>query len=173
MSSLAATLKSKFKTAENYRRPFECKWVASLRQIKGLYDKDKLSTLEATPHASTVYAKLTRSKVFPLIAKLYNMLYPTNDKNWGIRPTPVPKVPPEVLSMIVGEVRFNAQGTPITVDMVEAAVNAYAALTCEKMEKVIEDQLEELKYHQIAKETIVSGVYYGTGVIKGPLSISK
>ena len=175
MSALADKIKSKFKKSEGYRLAYEQRWTKSLRQIKGLYDGVTLSTLNGIAHTSSVYAKLTRSKTVPLIAKLYNMLFPTNDKHWGIYPTKIPKLSSKVLKMIQQEVQAQAQGqgAQVTVDMLEAAIRAYAALTCEKMEQVIEDQLNELNYHLLVKEAIQSGVYYGTGIIKGPLSVSK
>lgn len=41
---------------------------------------------------STVFVQLTRQKTNACAARASDMLFPTDDKNWGIKPTPVPEL---------------------------------------------------------------------------------
>ncbi|MBV6342029.1 portal protein [Candidatus Magnetobacterium casense] len=162
---------SDYRFAEVCRRPLELQWLEDLRQFKGIYDPDVMSYLLEFNNRSKVYPKYTRSKVVPAIAKLNYMLFPDSERNWAIKPTPRPRVSDEVLSKIVQE--LSQDGHQLTVDVVEMAVKQYAQTACDKMETVIDDQLTELKYSSICKEAIRDGVKYGTGIIKGPLSITR
>ncbi len=160
---------SDYQLAEVYRRPVELQWLEDLRQFKGIYDPDVMSCL--VDNRSKVYPKYTRSKVIPAIAKLNYMLFPDSERNWAIKPTPRPRVSDDVLSKIVHD--LSQRGHQLSVDVVEMAVKEYVQTACDKMETVIDDQLTELKYNSICKDVIRDGVRYGTGIIKGPLSITK
>jgi hypothetical protein len=46
----------------------------------------------AKPQRSTVFVNITRPKTNAAEARLANMLLPTDDRNWGIKPTPVPEL---------------------------------------------------------------------------------
>lgn len=45
-----------------------------------------------TGKRSTVFVQLTRQKTNACAARAADMLFPTDDKNWGIKPTPVPEL---------------------------------------------------------------------------------
>ena len=44
------------------------------------------------PHRSTVFIGMTRQKTNSAEARLSDILLPTDDRNWGIQPTPDPKM---------------------------------------------------------------------------------
>lgn len=51
-----------------------------------------VTTQAAKPHRSTVYIGLTRQKTNAAEARVADILLPTDDRNWGIQPTPKPKL---------------------------------------------------------------------------------
>ncbi len=53
--------------------------------------------------------------------------------------------------------------------VIEDAVRKMAEASAKQMSKVIEDQLSECRYKQVALKAIHSGHLYGIGIIKGPL----
>ena len=151
-----------------FRRPKEMEWLESLRQYKGLYDPE----VRITQGLSRVYPKLTRSKENQVLSRLMEMLFPEQDKNWEIEPSPDPKVPPEVVMQIaLSLVTKDEQGQPVlpTPDKLKAAVMSFAKEKCGNMAITIDGQLEEMKYQEEVKKVLRSGLRYGTGILKGPL----
>jgi hypothetical protein len=81
------------------RQSIENRWIEDLRQYHG--NTDDLGTTKdeskARPTAkkearSTLNINLTRSKTNAFAARLTDLLFPTDDRNWGIQPTPVPEL---------------------------------------------------------------------------------
>ena len=71
------------------RNSLEQRWIEDLEQYHGRYDAatDK-SLLE--DERSRLFINATRPKTDALAARLKDLLFPTDEKNWGISPTPVP-----------------------------------------------------------------------------------
>jgi len=51
-----------------------------------------VTTQGAKPHRSTVFIGMTRQKTNAAEARIADILLPTDDRNWGIQPTPNPKL---------------------------------------------------------------------------------
>ena len=51
-----------------------------------------VTTQMAKPHRSTVFIGMTRQKTNAAEARLADILLPTDDRNWGIQPTPSPEL---------------------------------------------------------------------------------
>ena len=145
------------------RRPKEDEWVRSLRQTRGKYDPEILAKIH--PNASKVFVKYTRFKIHQWKAGLQNIILPDNDKNWGIKPTPKPTVSNEDLAGIIAELKKS--GLEPSMDLVDSSIKNLAEKKCKEMELEMEDQLADIKYDYIVKETINSALKYGTGIIKG------
>lgn len=74
------------------RQPTEQRWVDDLRRYHGLYDPTVDTVLKADDERSQVFINLTRAKTTAWAARLGDMLFPNDEKNWGISPTPVPEL---------------------------------------------------------------------------------
>lgn len=80
------------------KQPIEQRWLESLQQYYGLYDPDTRANLgqktggkaEGGEVRSKVFMNRTRPKTDAMAARLIDLLFPTDDRNWGIQPTPVP-----------------------------------------------------------------------------------
>jgi hypothetical protein len=74
------------------RSPIEQRWLLDLRQYHGRFDEATEAALRATPEKSRAIINMTRPKTKAWAARLSDLLFPADDKNWGISPTPVPEL---------------------------------------------------------------------------------
>jgi hypothetical protein len=173
LKSLGVTLKKQFTETETLRaNSKEKEWLESVRQFKGIYDPEDLARMEV--NQSRVYPRYTRSKVQPTVAKLNNLLFPDNDRNFEVRHTPEPRLTEEQLEEIAGTF-VDEEGAPREASLpeVEEAIIQYSAKKAQRMTREMDDQLVEMGHINKAKRTIRSGVMLGTGVLKGPLVKNK
>ena len=84
----------------------EKRWIEDLDQYHGRDDSTKQAASmmdsaeqgypvlnqNAKPQRSTVYVNITRPKTNAFEARLANMLFPSDDRNWGLKPSPVPEL---------------------------------------------------------------------------------
>jgi hypothetical protein len=74
------------------RSPIEQRWLLDLRQYHGRFDEATEAALRQTPEKSRAIINMTRPKTKAWGARLSDLLFPADDKNWGISPTPVPEL---------------------------------------------------------------------------------
>ena len=139
-----------------------------------------VTTQQAKPHRSTVYIGLTRQKSNAAEARLADILLPTDDRNWGIQPTPKP----ELMTMArdtqmagdkeTGEPLVNPDtGEPLRMKDIARAAMDVARKKAEAMQLEIDDQLTECDYNAEVRKVIHSAAVMGTGVIKGPIVTNR
>ena len=117
---------------------------------------------------STVFLNITRPYVDAAAAKVADMLLPTDDRNWGIKPTPIPALVNAL------EDQTPVQQNPMVRVMDVALKEMEAAKkTAEAAEKRIEDWLIECQYHAEVRKVIEDCARLGTGILKGPVPIRK
>jgi hypothetical protein len=168
VDALGSTLLSEFAQAELDRRQTEERWLSDLRQYKGQYDPEVLAKIGQ--NRSKAFVRKTRVKIKTIDSRVADLLFPAGaEKNWEIDTTPVPSVSPEQKTIVATRLAQMAQGQPVPPEMIEKAILIMAKEASKKMSKVIEDQLVEARYKDVAIKTVHSGHLYGTGVMKGPL----
>jgi hypothetical protein len=137
-----------------------------------------VTTQNAKPHRSTVFIGMTRQKTNAAEARLADILLPTDDRNWGIQPTP----DPELMGMSKdnkaamdqqGQPIMGEDGQPARVRDVVKAVREQANKKAKAMETEIEDQLVECSYNGELRKVIHDTAVLGTGVIKGPIVTNR
>lgn len=171
------------------RNLVEKRWIADLEQYHGEYDQTIEKKLEASDK-SQLFINQTRPKTNACAARLSDMLFPTDDNNWGISPTPVPELSrgaQEAADSAMGAVQqANAalkQGDPAQAEAIAQAGNQLADVgakmkaemdaaqkACQSMSDEIEDQLRECNYAIQARDMIDDTCKIGTGVMKGPVA---
>jgi len=126
---------------------------------------------------SRVFVNITRPKTLSAAARISDMLLPVDDKNWGIRPTPVP----ELAAMGRDTTPIVSNGAPVMMTNQEGEqkqmtirdymdqVSSEANERAKRMEDEINDQLTESDYNDECRDTIFGAAYLGTGIIKGPI----
>lgn len=135
------------------------------------------------PVRATTFVQLTRQKTNTAAARLADMLYPTDDRNWGIRPTPVPELA-EVLKTRRDEVYLDPQsgGKPlrhpvedrdITYGDLALELMAKATLKAQAMEREIDDALNECQYNREGRKAIMDAAILGTGILRGPIVTNR
>lgn len=174
MGSFGYRLHNQFTQNKAYRQSKELTWLEDLRSYRGIYDPE----VKIDINSSKVYPKIPRSKVNIVLSRLHEMLFPSQEKNWEISPTPDPRIAKEIVRQIAmslvkppeADPQTGQMSPPIipTADELRLAIKKYAKETCERMSVVIDDQLTEMDYPEETKKVLRSGLQYGTGIMKGP-----
>jgi hypothetical protein len=137
-----------------------------------------VTTQGAKPHRSTVFIGMTRQKTNAAEARLADILLPTDDRNFGIQPTPSP----ELMGMSKdnkaamdqqGQPVMGEDGQPARVRDVVKAVLEMATKKANAMQTEIDDQLVECNYNGELRKVIHDSAVLGTGVIKGPIVTNR
>jgi hypothetical protein len=138
-----------------------------------------VTTNHARAMRSTVYIGLTRQKTNGAEARVADILLPTDDRNWGIQPTPMPSlvgmsrnenpaVDPNTGAPMVGQ-----DGQPLRMKDVARAMLEMARDKAHAMQTEIDDQLVECDYNGELRKMIHDAAVLGTGVIKGPVVTNR
>lgn len=152
---------------------------------------------QAKPQRSTVFVNITRPKTNAAEARLANMLYPTDDKNWGIKPTPIPMMaktngqsalgqplPSNVtpIAQAVGADPSMQQQQPIDPAQQQPAATSNtpndpvmdeAIKKAKAMSSEIEDALNECGYNAEGRLLLHDCAVLGTGILKGPIVVNR
>lgn len=178
------------------RQSLEKRWIEDLEQYWGKYDADTFKRLKEG-EKSKLFINLTGPKTDAVSARLMDLLFPTDDKNWGIGPTPVPQLMEDAkrsadaarqLAQQAQQAQERAaqQQDPAAAQQVKALEDqAKAAATkaaeiqteldeaarrAELMEAEIDDQLKESLYPAVMRDVVDQSCKLGTGVAKGPVT---
>jgi len=166
----------------------EERWLANVRAYHGLYDQNTEKNLKDAKQ-SRAFVKATRSKTVALEARLFDLIFPTDDRNWGIEATPVPKLSKEGqeaaklaeqaaeeanIAEENGDQAAQQQAIAKGNDQAARAKAANAALevarqAADKMQEEMDDQLVESQYPAQSRDMIHDACQLGTGVLKGPI----
>lgn len=167
LTALGLKLNTRYSEHDSNRRSMCTQWVKNYRQYRGVYDKEILQNIPA--NFSKAYPKLTRVKAKSLLAKLMDMLFPETERNWSLNATPRPNISSADLQQVLDQLREAAQDGELSDDIIEEGIKAFVKGRAEKMSDVIDDQLVEVEFTQLAKKVIKSAIVYGIGVLRGPM----
>lgn len=173
LQSLGSTLSVKLKKYISAREPIERRMIEDLRQYHGRYDRETEARMNDPEYKrSKVFANITRSKTNAAESRISDMLFPADDRNWGIQPTPNPEI-----SNLAKQAKPPVDGEPIPDEAHEANVADSLMKTAKDrskaMEREIEDQLVEARYNIEARRCIHQASVLGTGVLKGPINVVR
>lgn len=132
---------------------------------------------------ATTFVQLTRQKTNAAAARLSDMLYPTDDRNWSIQPTPIPELM-DVLRDHGNEEFKDPQngGKPLphpvekrNVTLGDLAIERMAQATTKSqaMQREIDDALVECSYNYEGRKAILDAAIYGVGILKGPIVVNR
>ena len=162
MLALGNMLHSTYKRYQADRRWKEQVWLKNLRQFRGVYDNDVI----IPKNRSRAYPRVTRAKVVTAVAKLMEMLFPTSDKNWALKPSENPQIDQDILNDAVQKLDPQLQGDDADEELTKLIYEVLDQRT-KNMSGLIESQLRE-KYVWLVRQVIKSATMYGTGVLHGP-----
>ena len=139
-----------------------------------------VTTQFAKPHRSTVFIGLTRQKTNAAEARIADILLPTDDRNWGIQPTPKPDVAEMGRDTRMAGDKYTGEplkdpetGEPLRMKDIARAAMQTAREKAKAMQTTIEDQLVECDYNGEVRKLIHDAAVLGTGVIKGPIVTNR
>jgi hypothetical protein len=157
----------------------ETTWRRSAELYFGAGDKglnELENTLKNGPAArkaeegnrSRVVINIVRPKIDQAVARMCEILLPVDDRNWGIKPTPIPE-----LAGMAGDERMTVdpmtgQPTGLTADQESQIVMEAAKKAAQAMEAAIDDSLTECAYNGESRKIVENGVRLGTGILYGP-----
>lgn len=126
---------------------------------------------------SKVVVNIVRAKCEMAEGRFADIQLPTDDRNWGLKITPVP----EMVRAMKDERPAGFQGQPVLDDdgqpvrMADIARQDRDGMTdrMKNMESEIDDQLTECNYNGESRKSIRSSVRLGTGILKGPNVIKR
>lgn len=119
---------------------------------------------------SVIFLPITRPYVDAASARVADMLLPTDDRAWEIKPTPIPKLSGlqmQQLASVMG------MADPVQAQQMLEQHHAEAKAAAEKMQTAIEDCLVESGWHGEARHVIEDSARIGSGVFKGPYPVLR
>lgn len=190
--AIVGELQSEATRRVGLRLPLEQDWIADLQQYHGFYDADTETKLRLAKR-SQLFINATRPKTRTIAARLKDILFPTNERNWKIQQTPVPELTQEAekatqqLQQVqqqaaAAEAQAAAQGQPMP-EQAKAALSAAVEYKkqldarvqegkrrADLMQREMDDQLTECNYQTVKRQQIDWACKLGTGVTKGPVT---
>lgn len=167
------------------------------KAYKPAHPSGSFSTVRREQARSTVFLNITRPYVDAAAARVADMLMPTDDRNWAIKPTPMPELeavvkqslqpqaqmpmemanpqqpgaaqmPPQMPAG-AGQVPPQAMAPQMAGTLGQAKQILDEAKKCaEKAEKRIEDWLVQCNWHSEMRKVMEDCARLGTGILKGP-----
>lgn len=197
VQALGQRLKGEFDRRVGLRQQLELRWLSDIRQYNGEYDAKTKERLNNRKYGSTVFVPLTRRVCNIVEARLGDLLYPTDDRNFAISSTPVPELieaealarrmnPTAVIdvpgSPPVGpadgpqDVPRDTQGTRIPAAALQMGIREVreeAKSAADAMQREVDDQLKTANWGKVGREVIHDGLVMGTGIMKGPFVLNR
>lgn len=95
-ASIVDRLQEMANNAMAKRLPIEERWLEDIRAYQGKYEPEIEKMLAEARAAgsprSRAFVKIARTKTDSWEARLADLLFPADDRNWGVGPTPVPEL---------------------------------------------------------------------------------
>jgi len=125
---------------------------------------------QAPASRSVVFLNITRPYVDAASARVADMLLPTDDRAWEIKPTPLPRLSGLQLTKLAGAMGMD---DVLQVQQLLEETAAKARDSAERMQRAIEDPLVESNWHGEVRQVIEDSARIGSGVLKGPFPVQR
>lgn len=177
LKSMGTFIDNQAQEQVRHRFEIEQRWLEDLRAYNGEYDAAVLDKIRRSG-GSDIFVGFTRNKTNTAEARLMEMLFPTDDKNWSIRPTPVPELDylmddQTPVSDAMGNPLVDSDNNQVTHQDLAIKDREEAQKRAKLMTREMDDQLKEAQYSAKAREVIHDSILYGTGILKGPMVVGK
>lgn len=168
------------------RAPIERRWVDDINQYEGesMLPVSKEYSTEGNNRERDTQPKvnLTRARTNMAAARVADMLFPANDRNWDIQPLS-DRIKSAMAARNGGQPPDGAAPMPVQSAPAPQGpdVNQQAAMEaqgvtappddkdkCDAMREVIQNQLDDSWYSEHGRKLIEDGCKIGIGVMKGP-----
>lgn len=123
-----------------------------------------------TTGRSVVFLNITRPYTDAASARVADMLLPTDDRAWEIKPTPLPQMSAGKLTDLA---RSMGLSDSAQLQAMMADQQAQAKEAAVRMQDAIEDPLVESNWHGEVRQVIEDSARIGSGVLKGPFPMLR
>lgn len=195
ITGLVGYLKTKWQQAQEAKEPIQDELLRAQRQLKGVYDQDKLESIRKQG-GTELYMMLTAAKHRAAVAWIKDVMLNSQEDCWDLRPTEIPELSEEQSFQIQEQVYQEAmrqadaiiaadgviteeellsirswlvQSLDEILDQALKQEKDFAEETAEKMKEKIRDQLAEGGFHKAIDEFIEDFVGYKAAFLKGPI----
>jgi hypothetical protein len=177
LRELGSSLMRLFDLYAQDRQLTELKYIRNLRQYLGIYDPEVEQ--ELPKGGSRAYPRITRVKCISMLARIMNLMFPGNERNWECNASPSAEMSPDDVKQAVADLQAQygkdgQQAPELSDELIDAAVQRLADNRAAALSKLIDDQLQEiggdqtLDYISLNRKVAFSGIQYGLGVLEGP-----
>lgn len=176
---LGQALQGEFERRVSGRLELETRWLSDLRRYNGKYDASVLVPLQNRKYGSTMFVPLTRRLCNIVEARLGDLLYPTEERNYSIDASPVPELDDAhtaATGLAPGHMVDDGHGQQLPANAIVMAIREQreaAKAAANNMLREVDDQLKEANYPSVARKMLHDGIVIGTGVIKGPMVLNR
>lgn len=140
MKKLGTTMQGKRAAYEADRRLIELQWLKNLRQYNRQYDPDVWTKIKKKDR-SKAYPGDTRIKVDGETAKMMEMMFPAQERNWELDITPVPSIAVKDLQDIISD--LEALEETRAIEEVSAQLAAQAEATGQEPQAPTQEQVDQ------------------------------
>jgi hypothetical protein len=178
VQALGARLKDDYERRKGQRLQIEQRWLSDLEQYNSVYSKDTLDHFKQRKYGSQVFVPLTRRICNIVEARLGDLLFPTDDRNFVVESSPIPDLSDadQVLGQLPPDAPIVINGQQAQVSDLHQAVRELkdeADKKAANMQRAVDDQLTEANYPTEARKAIHDAIKLGTGVLKGPFALAR
>lgn len=178
---LGSLLQAKADERVTLRGPIEQRWLKSIRQINGIYEKDELPPkANEDDYGSRVFVPLTRRLRNLVAARTHDILFPSDQRFWVLKPSAMADLgqAQDLMRTLPPQAPLAMQGMPANVQVsdMQLAIEELkkeAEIRADRMQRQIDDRLEEARFPARARRAIDEAIDLGTGVLKGPVARLK
>jgi hypothetical protein len=159
------------------RSAIEQRWLKAIKQINAIYEDADFKLDEGT-YGSRVYVPLTRRLRNMIVARLGDMLFPSDNRSWVLSPSPLAELNEagQTIADMDPEAPVPDMPPGTKISDIQAAIQEVqkeAEASAARMQRQVDDRLAESKWAAKARRVIDDAVDLGTGVIKGPVATRR
>lgn len=180
-SSLGAHIRRSWDSAKMAKQEVELRLLDCLRRRKGEYSPEKRAVIQQEGGAD-IYMMLTTTKCRAAAAWIRDIMMPSNERPWGLEPTPVSDVPDTYLQPLAQQIQAQAQqmqqqGEQVDMaalveqarEQIRQAVEEKADEAAKHHERLIDDQMAEGHWDEAFEAFVDDFVTYPAAFIRAPI----
>lgn len=139
LEAFIGALTAEAKRRRDARSGVEQRWLDDIRNFHGIYDPETEEKFVKS-ETSRVFVNMTAPKTEAYEARIFDLLFPTDERNWAIGPTPVPELTDQAKAAADDVLRAKQAADGHQMAMMEAnkVGNAEMAAEQEKQMRVAE-----------------------------------
>jgi hypothetical protein len=179
---LAGHIKRFWQSAQSAKQPIERQMLSALRARNGVYEPDELALIREQG-GSEIFMMLTSAKCRGFEAWMREIMLPdSGEQPWGLEPTPMPDLPPNVQQAVVNSVvqMAMAAGWDVEDQRVDQYLLKVKSLAMRRLKQIaqqianrhemkIQDQFAEGGWEEALSDFVYDLATYPAAIIKGPV----